>query len=110
MEIFTVKRNTASEISKELVNDIFAEADGSIQFKNITDRINLGELQVDNIHLNLLQKIQRNIKIYTNQVNQVSSKCFFNIFSENWRIGRGKKGRISKIFRPTILPVFGWVL
>ena len=28
-----VKKNTASKISKEWANDIFAEADGSIQLK-----------------------------------------------------------------------------
>ena len=50
MEIFAVKWNVVSEISKVLMNDIFAELDGSCGIKNIiTDRLNLGELQVDDI-------------------------------------------------------------
>lgn len=37
-----------------------------------------------------MQKIQRNIEINTNQVNQVLITCFFFIvFNQNWRIGRG---------------------
>ena len=39
MEIFTVKWNVVSDISKVLLNDIFAELDGSCGIKNIiTDR------------------------------------------------------------------------
>ena len=53
-EIFVVKRNIVSEISKELLNDIFAEFDGSSRVKNNTDRfLNLGELQVDDISAKL---------------------------------------------------------
>ena len=52
MEIFTVKWNVVSEISKVLLNDIFAELDGSSGIKNIiTDRLNLGRLQVDDSHI-----------------------------------------------------------
>ena len=50
LEIFTVKWNVVSEISKVLVNDIFAEFDGSYGIKNIiTDRLNLIELEVHDI-------------------------------------------------------------
>ena len=38
MEIFAVKRNVVSDISIVLLNDIFAELDGSSGIKNITDR------------------------------------------------------------------------
>ena len=42
---FAVKRNIVSEVSKEILNDIFAEFDGSSRIKNITDTtLNLGEL------------------------------------------------------------------
>ena len=44
-----MQRSTISEISEELLNDILAEFDRSSSIKNITDRLNLGELQVDNI-------------------------------------------------------------
>ena len=47
MEIFATKKSTISEISKELLNDIFVEFDRSSTIKNVTDRLNLGELQVD---------------------------------------------------------------
>ena len=47
MEIFAVKWNVVLEISKVLLNDIIAEVDGSSGIKNIiTDRLNLGGLQV----------------------------------------------------------------
>ena len=50
MEIFAVKWNVVSDISKVLLNDIFAELDGSSGIKNIiTGRLNLGGLQVDDI-------------------------------------------------------------
>ena len=51
MEIFVVKWNVVSEISKLLLNDTFAELDGSSGIKNIiTDKLNLrGLLQVDDI-------------------------------------------------------------
>ena len=35
MEIFAVKWNVVSEISKVLLNDIFAELDGRSEIKNI---------------------------------------------------------------------------
>ena len=47
--IFSIKRSTISEISKKLLKDIFAECDRSSSIKNLTDRLNLGELQVDGI-------------------------------------------------------------
>ena len=48
IEVFAVKWNVVSEISKVLLNDVFAEHDGSSGVKNITtDRLNLGELQVN---------------------------------------------------------------
>ena len=47
MEIFAVKWKIVSEISKLLLNDIFAALDGSSGIKNvITDRLNLGALHV----------------------------------------------------------------
>ena len=47
MEIFAVKRSIVSEIIKVLLNDIFAELDGSNGIKN-TDRLNrFSGLQVD---------------------------------------------------------------
>ena len=48
MEIFAVKWNIVSDISKVLLNDVFTELDGSSGIKNIisyTDRLNIGELQ-----------------------------------------------------------------
>ena len=57
MEIFAVKWNVVSEISKVLLNDIFAELDGSSGIKNIiTDRVNLGGLQVDDISTKITSK------------------------------------------------------
>lgn len=38
MWIFSVNRNTVTEISEELLNDTFAEFDGGNPVKNITDR------------------------------------------------------------------------
>ena len=73
LEIFTLKRKIASEISKELPNDIFEKFDGSSQMKNIIDRLNLGELQVDDVSTNYGRKYK---DIYTNQVNQVLIRCF----------------------------------
>ena len=74
MEIFAVKRSLVSETSKVLLNDVFTEPDGSSEIKNIiTDILNLGELQVDDI----LAKIRYGKKykeIYTNQVNQALSR------------------------------------
>ena len=49
MEIFPVKRNIISDISKELLNYIFAELNRSSRIKNIADRLDLGELRVDDI-------------------------------------------------------------
>ena len=47
MEIFAVKCNVVLEISKVLLNDIFAKLHGSRGVKNIiTNRLNLGGLQV----------------------------------------------------------------
>ena len=47
--IFSVKRSTISEISKKLLKDIFVKCDRSSSIKNFTDRLNLGELQGDDI-------------------------------------------------------------
>ena len=46
MDIFAVKWNVASDISKVLLNDVFVELDGSSGIKN---RLNVGGLQVDDI-------------------------------------------------------------
>ena len=56
-----LKWNVVSEISKVLLNDIFAEVDGSSGIKDIvshTDRLNIGGLQVDDIR-------QKTIKSYS---------------------------------------------
>ena len=48
MEIFAVKWNIVLEISKVLLNYVFAELDGSSGINNIisyTDRLNIGGLQ-----------------------------------------------------------------
>lgn len=55
-EIFTLKRRIVSEISQELPNDIFAEFDRNSRIKNITERLNLGELQVDDVTTNYGRK------------------------------------------------------
>ena len=47
MEVFAAKWNDVSEISKVLLNDTFAELDGSSEIKNnisYIDRLNLGGL------------------------------------------------------------------
>ena len=86
MEIFSVKWNVVSATSKVILNDIFAELDGSSGIKNIiTDKLNLGELYKE---------------IYTNQVNQALRRCFFSIFSENCERG------ISTVFRLSIIRVW----
>ena len=64
MEIFAVKWNVVSEISK--VNDIFAELDGSSEIKNITsytDKLNLGGLQVGRWDINNI-KAESTKKLY----------------------------------------------
>ena len=72
-EIFTLKRRIVSEISQELPNDIFAEFDRNSRIKNITERLNLGELQVDDVTTNYGRKYK---DIYTNQVNEFLNKYF----------------------------------
>ena len=47
--IFALKRNTLSEISEKLLKDIFSEFDGSCPIGNISYKLSLGELQVDDI-------------------------------------------------------------
>ena len=54
------------KIVKKLPNDVFAELDGSRRMINITDRLNLGELEVDDISKNYGRRYK---KICTNQVN-----------------------------------------
>ena len=90
LEIFTVKRSIISEISKELLNYIFAEFDKSSSIKNVTDRLNLDELQVDGISAKFTAERTKKYR------------CFFNIFSENWE-------RRYRNFRPSIALVFYWV-
>ena len=60
LEIFALKSIMFLETSKDLVNDAFAEFDGSSRMKNsITDRLNLGELQVDNISANFMAETRK---------------------------------------------------
>ena len=73
LEIFTLKRRIVSEISQELPNDVFAEFDRNSRIKNITERLNLGELQVDDVTTNYGRKYK---DIYTNQVNEFLNKYF----------------------------------
>ena len=47
--VFAAKSSTTSESTKELLDDIFAECDRSSLIKNFTDRLNFGEMQVDDI-------------------------------------------------------------
>ena len=86
---------------------IFTELDGDSGIKNvITDRLNLGELQVDDI-LAKARYGRKYKEIYANQVNQASSRCFFSIFSKN--CGKG----MSTVFRQLIMHVLVascWVL
>ena len=100
MEIFAVKWNVVSETSTAvLLNDIFTELDGSSGINNIvTGRLNLGELQVDDVSAKI--RFGRKYKeMYTSQVNQALSRCFSSIFREN--CGRG----ISTVFRLSIMHV-----
>ena len=64
MEIFPVNRSTISEISKELLNYIFAEFDRKSPVKNFTYRsevVNPSQLQEDDISIKLTAEVQRNI-------------------------------------------------
>ena len=47
--IFALKRKALSEISGKLLKDIFSEFDGSCPIDNISYKLSLGELQVDDI-------------------------------------------------------------
>ena len=82
---FAVQRNIISESSREILNDNFADSDGSCRIKNVTERLKFGEMQVDDI--------------------LVTFKAVFSVFS--MRTG-GR--RISTIFRLSIMHVFCWVL
>ena len=48
-ETLALKRNALLEISEKLLRYIFAEFDGSSSIDNISYKLNLGELQVDDI-------------------------------------------------------------
>ena len=88
MEIFAVRWNVISEISKLLLNDIFAELDGSRQWDwEYYDWLDQGGLQVE-------RYISQN---YTSQVNQASSRCFFRCFQ--WEFWEG----VSTIFQLSIM-------
>ena len=47
LDALALKRNTLSEISEKLLKDISAEFYGSSPIDNISYKLNLGELQVD---------------------------------------------------------------
>ena len=107
IEIFAVKWNVVSEISKVLLNDIFTELDESSGIKNIiTDRLNLGELQVDEIS-GKVRYGRKYKEIYTNQVNQTLSRCFFCIFSENCG-GEGGINSFSTVDHAGVVVVAGF--
>ena len=77
--------NIVLEISREILNDIFAEFDGNSKIKNITDMLSrwtASRRYFSNIYSRECKEI------YNNQVNQVLSSSFFSAFSENWG-GRG---------------------
>ena len=60
-----------------LLNNIFAELDGSSGIKNIisyTDRLNIGGLQVD--HIAVTKITTESTKNYTKQVNQALNMFF----------------------------------
>ena len=58
MEIVVVKRNIFLEISKVLLNDIFAELDRRSRIMDIlTDILDLDELQVDHMLAKIRQKV-----------------------------------------------------
>lgn len=66
--------------SKESLNGIFAELYGSSPIKNITGRLNLRELLVDDISAKFIY-FRKCKEIYTNQINSVLSRCFFFVFN-----------------------------
>ena len=104
METFNVKRNIFSGISKGLLNNIFAELDESSRIKNIiTDRLDLGELQVDDKSAKVTTETTMK-RISTSQANQVLNRCFSIVFIGNW--GRG----LPTFFRLSVMHVFCWVL
>ena len=85
MKIFAVKWNIISEINKLLLNDIFAELDGSSGIKNIINhRLNLGGLQVDDTSAKITQKVL--INIY-HSVKSSFKKMFFQCFQWEFREG-----------------------
>ena len=49
LRALALKRNTLSEISEKLLKGIFAEFDGNSPIDNISYKLNLGELHVDDI-------------------------------------------------------------
>ena len=61
MLVFAVKRITIPEISKELLNGIFGECDRSSPIKNFTYRLNLDELQIDDISVKFIVENAKNI-------------------------------------------------
>ena len=99
MEIVVVKRNIFLEISKVLLNDIFAELDRRSWIMDIlTNILNLDELQVDHMLAKIRQKVRRNIY----QSGKSSFKYFFfSLFSDNWDMGE-----ISTISLLSIMHVF----
>ena len=74
---------------------ICSEFDRSSGIKNVIfDRLNVGELQVDDISANPKNCGRKYKEICTSQVNKALSSCFFGVFSEN--CGR----EISTTFQP----------
>ena len=76
-EIFAVRWNVASEISKLLLNDIFAELDGNRQWD-----WEYYDWQIRSWWIASRTIYQYITKNYTSQVNQALSSCFFSVFSE----------------------------
>ena len=61
MFVFAVKRITIPEISKELLKGIFGECDRSSPIKNFPYRLNLDELQIDDISAKFTVENAKNI-------------------------------------------------
>ena len=61
MLVFAVKKITIPEISKELLNGIFGECDRSSPIKNFPYRLNLDELQIDDISAKFTVENAKNI-------------------------------------------------
>ena len=56
--------NIISESSREILNDNFADSNGSCRIKNVTERLKFGEMQVDDILITFKAECLKYIYIY----------------------------------------------